>query len=253
MEPLKSIIITGASSGIGKALAIKYASTNVKLFLCSRNFEKLMIVHDLCQNLGAIVESISLDLTDTDKTSKWVNNCFAKNNIDLIIANAGISLNTSKIKEFETSTRKLFDVNVNGTLNTILPAISHFIKQKNGQIAIMSSLAGYRGMPSCPAYSASKGAMKLFAEGLRGELATYNIRVSTICPGFVKTPLTDQNNFKMPFIMEAEKAAEIIAYGLSKNKSRISFPTPLVFVTWLLSCIPPVISDKIYAYMPKKS
>jgi short-subunit dehydrogenase len=253
MNTTKAIIITGASSGIGKALATEYAAPGITLFLCGRDFKKLMLVEKDCQNLGATVYSTQLDLTDRAKTTEWINDCFSKANIDLIIANAGISLNSSNIEEFENSTRKLFDVNVNGTLNSVLPAITHFIAQNYGQIAIMSSLAGYRGMPSCPAYSASKGAMKLYAEGLRGDLAQYNIKVSSICPGFVKTPLTDLNNFKMPFIMSPQKAAKIIIKSLSKNKSRIAFPCPLVFITWLLSCIPPVISDKIYALMPKKS
>jgi short-subunit dehydrogenase len=124
--------------------------------------------------------------------------------------------------------------------------------KKSGQIAIISSLAGFRGLPSSPAYSASKAAVRVYGEGLRGNLAEFGIKVNVVCPGYVKTPMTAVNNFFMPWILEVNEAAKIIKVKLSKNKSRISFPFPLYFIIWFLTMISTSITDPIFAKLPKK-
>ncbi|TAN47461.1 MAG: SDR family NAD(P)-dependent oxidoreductase, partial [Rhodospirillales bacterium] len=134
--------------------------------------------------------------------------------------------------------RAVFATNVDGVLNTLLPVLPRMQQRKRGQVAIMSSLAGFRGFGQSPAYCASKAAERVLGEGLRLRLKPHGVKMSVICPGFVKTPLTDKNNFTMPFLMDVEKAAQLIRQGLAQDKGRISFPGPLVFAVWLLSALP---------------
>jgi NAD(P)-dependent dehydrogenase (short-subunit alcohol dehydrogenase family) len=121
-----------------------------------------------------------------------------------------------------------------------------------GQLALMSSLAGYRGFPDAPAYSASKAAVKSLAEAWRGALAAHGIRVSAICPGFIETPLTARNAFRMPFLISAERAAGIIASGLARDRPRIAFPWPMALGTWLLAALPPTLGDRLLRPRPRR-
>jgi short-subunit dehydrogenase len=125
--------------------------------------------------------------------------------------------------------------------------------RKHGQVALVSSLAGFRGLAGAPAYAASKGFVKLYGEGLRGAMAPYGIKLNVVCPGFVDSRLTLSNDFSMPFFMSAEKAAGIIVQGMQKNKARIAFPWPMVFGAWLLAALPVCISDLIARMLPKKA
>ena len=249
----KTILITGASSGIGRALAVEYANANIHLFLTGRNSKNLNITKKLCQEKGAKVSSKIIDVCDKENIKLWIANSFKNKNLDLVIANAGISAGTDGGPESTEQIEKIIQVNINGVLNTINPAIEIMEKQKKGQVALMSSLAGFRGLPSSPAYSASKAAVRVYGEGLRGSLAKIGIKVNNICPGYIKTPMTDVNKFPMPFLMDVKKAAKIIKFGLEKNKSRIAFPLPLYFVVWLASLISTKITDPIFAKLPGKS
>ena len=130
---------------------------------------------------------------------------------------------------------------------------TEFFHEESKAIAIVSSIAGYHGLPTCPAYSAGKACVKAWGEALRVRLKKENINVSVICPGFVRSRITDQNTCPMPFFMEADKAAKIIADGLAKNKGLIAFPWQLRFVTWLISILPNKISDLIYGRLPDKA
>jgi short-subunit dehydrogenase len=124
--------------------------------------------------------------------------------------------------------------------------------RRRGQIGIMGSLAGHRGFPGAPAYCGSKAAVKVWGEGLRGDLKPHDVGVSVILPGFVETPMTDVNDFKMPFLMSVEKAAGIIEAGLARNKARIAFPWPTAFVAWLLGTLPPAWTDPLLRAAPRK-
>lgn len=248
----KSILITGASSGIGKALAIAYANEGVHLALTGRNQERLDAVAILCEDKGAIISAQTIDVTDKKSFEKWLLKIDADYPFDLCIANAGISAGLSNGLENDEQVRQIFDINVTGVFNTIHPIIEKMRERGQGQIALMASLAGFRGMPSAPAYCASKAAIKVYGEGLRGSLAPHNIKVSTICPGFVRSNITDANKFKMPFLMEAERVAHIIKRGLEKNKGRIAFPLPMIFAVWFLSILPDFLADKISRHAPEK-
>lgn len=251
----KSILITGASSGIGEALALNYATPGMTLALSGRNSGRLNAVADACRAKGATVEAHIVDVADRTEMENWLAFAEARAPLDLVIANAGISGGTSGTPgrgEGPHQTRRIFDINVNGLLNTLLPVIDPMQQRGHGQIALMSSAASFRGMPSAPAYSASKAAVRAYGEALRGTLAPAGIRVSVICPGFVRSRITDANRFHMPLLMDADRAARIIRRGLERNKARIAFPFPTYFGAWLLGALPPRLTEPLVRKLPEK-
>lgn len=248
-----NIVISGANSGIGRALAIKYSAPNVNLFLCARNLERLQDIKQICLELKANVFIKAVDVRNEAQIEEWINEIEKNHAIDLVIANAGISAGTSGGAESVKQIKDIFATNIDGVLNLINPVIEKMKQRRTGQVAIIASLAGFRGLPSSPAYSASKAAVRVYSEGLRGNLAEFGIKVNAVCPGYIKTPMTDVNKFYMPFLMPAAKCAQIIKDGLAKNKSRIAFPFPLYFVVWLATLLSTRITDPIFARLPKKS
>ena len=169
--------------------------------------------------------------------------------LDLVIANAGISGGGMD----ENATRDIFAVNMAGVLNTVFPIIDRMQQRGAGQIALMSSLSGFIGMPGAPAYSASKVMVKAYGEALRGRLRHYGIDVSVICPGFVETRLTATNKFKMPMLMKSDKAARIIVGGLAKNRINIAFPLPMATAVRFLSLLPAALANRLLSRMPRKN
>ncbi len=252
MKSPRNIAITGASSGLGRALAIHYATTDITLHLQGRNPERLAETAETCRKKGARVRIALLDVTDKTGMENWLTEADAATPIDLVIANAGISAGIGGGGENAEQSRALFATNIDGVNNTIQPLIPLMAQRKRGQIALVGSLAGMRGLASSPAYSASKGWARLYAEGLRGWLKDSGVEVNAVCPGFIRTPLTDVNPYKMPFIMPAEKAAAIIADGLAKNKARIAFPRMLYWPLWLLTCLPVSWTDPYFNSLPAK-
>ena len=252
MSNIKNIVITGATSGIGFALAKSYAKENINLFLCGRNNHKLQEIKNIRQKLQANVETKILDVSDENEAKNWILEISKNHTIDLVIANAGISAGTEGGTESFEQVQKIFKTNIDGVLNIIHPVIEIMKEQKSGQIALMSSLAGFRGLPSSPAYSASKSCVRVYGEALRGNLDKFNIKVNVICPGYIKTPMTAVNNFPMPFLLEVEDAVKIIKNGLAKNKSRIAFPFPLYFVVWFATLLSNKITDPIFRKLPGK-
>lgn len=252
MQNPKNILISGAGSGIGQALAVSYSKSGVNLFLCGRDIKKLQATKILCEALKANVLLKIVDVCDEVATRNWIEEIENDCELDLVVANAGISAGTAGGLESMTQIRKIFSTNLDGVLNLIHPVIEKMKLRKKGQIALVSSLAGFRGLPSSPAYSASKSAVRVYGEALRGNLGKIGIEVNLICPGYVKTPMTDVNEFPMPFLIGAEKCAKIIKLGLEKNKSRIAFPFPLYFVVWLATLLSTKITDPIFARLPGK-
>lgn len=247
------ILISGASSGIGAALALHYAGPNRRLALGGRSEARLTEVAASCRQKGAEVDLQVSDLRDSLSTRKWIESADDRQPIDLLIANAGISGGTYGGTESEEQTRAIFDVNVTGVLNTVLPALPRMEGRQRGQIALISSLAGYRGFPGAPAYCASKAAIKVWGEALRGQLAPKGVKLSVVLPGYIKTPMTDINDFPMPFLMPVDRAAAIIARGLARNRPRIAFPWPTATVAWLIGALSPAITDSLLSKMPKKN
>lgn len=254
MQNPKHIFITGASSGIGAALASHYAATGIRLSLTGRNEQRLSAIKDDCEAKGAVVDALVVDVTNREAMEDAIIKADQSQNIDLIIANAGISGGTGGVMNGEPidQARAIFDVNLYGVLNTISPALDRMIKRGEGQVAIMSSLAGFRGWPSAPAYCGSKAAVKIYGESLRGAIAKTGVCVSVICPGFVKSAMTDANDFPMPFLVPTDKAAAIISKGLAKNKSRICFPFVPTFFSWLFATLPDGLVQIMLRKMPAK-
>lgn len=252
MFTYKNVLITGASSGIGQALAEYYAQNGADvLFICGRNEERLNKVKENCEKCGAKVYAQVLDVCDREKVKTWLDFATQTAPIDLVFANAG----TGNVNETEDAIYNTFNTNVWGVINTVLPMVKIFAQDKSFPkgIVIISSIAGYHGLPTCPAYSASKACVKAWGEAMRPILAKDNIHLSVVCPGFVRSRITDQNTCPMPFFMEAPKAAAIIAKGVAKNKGIIAFPWVLRFTTWLVSILPNCVSEFIYRLLPPKA
>jgi len=247
-----SILITGGSSGLGEALAREYAAPGVTLFLSGRDKDRLDAVAEACRTEGARVHLRVIDVTDQSAMAAWIAECDAARPLDLVIANAGISAGTGLGGESAEQIRAIFATNVDGVFNTVLPAAAAMRTRQAGQIAIMSSLASFRGMPGAPAYCASKAAVRVWGEGLRGQLAKDGIRLSVICPGFVKSRMTAVNDFPMPFLMNARKAARIMAADLARDKGRIAYPWPMALGAWLSAALPDALMDWVSRKMPAK-
>lgn len=252
MKAPENILITGASSGLGAEFARQYATAGVTLFLTARNNQRLELVAGECRAKGAKVETQAMDIRDYKRVAEWVITCDQNAAIDLVIANAGISGGSAGGGETTEQVRSIFAVNVEGVINTIQPLIPRLKERHSGHIAIISSLAAYRGIPSAPAYSASKAAVKVYGEALRGILHAHGVNVTVVTPGYIKTPMTAANNFPMPWLMEADEAVRLIKKKLARNPARIAFPLPLYLAVWTLACLPPWLTDPILRKMPKK-
>lgn len=252
MRDPRVIFITGASSGIGEALALSYAGKGIRLLLTGRDAGRLAQVAGRCRDQGADVVTTNIDVTDRAALADWITARDGEVPVDLVIANAGISAGTGGGVETEAQARAIFATNLDGVLNSIHPLIPAMVARGRGQIALMSSLASFRGMAGAAAYCGSKAAVRVYGEALRGDLARHGVGVSVICPGFVVSRMTAVNRFPMPFLMDAERAARIIRGGLAVGKGRVAFPFPTYAVSWLLGVLPPGLVDKIMARAPRK-
>lgn len=248
----KSILITGGSSGIGAALARAYAAPGVCLALTGRDAGRLAAVGNDCTAQGAEVHVEAIDVLERARLAAWIAGRDAAAPIDLLIANAGISAGTGGGGEDEAQTQRIMAINVDGVLNTVWPVVPLMRARRHGQIAIMSSLASFRGFPGAPAYCASKAAVRVWGEALRGHLADDGIAVSVICPGYIKTPMTAVNRFPMPLLMDSARAARIVRRGLARNRARITFPWPMYALVRLIAALPPGLIDPLMRRLPEK-
>jgi len=247
-----SILITGGSSGLGAALARAYAAPDVCLALTGRNADRLAAVAKDCTARGAEVNIAAIDVLERERLADWIDARAVAAPLDLLIANAGISAGTGGDGENEAQTRGILAANVDGVVNTVMAALPPMRARRHGQIAIMSSLAAFRGFPGAPAYCASKAAVRVWGEALRGQLTGDGVAVTVICPGYIKTPMTAVNRFPMPLLMESEKAAHIIRRGLARNKARIAFPWPTYALVRILAALPPGLIDPLLRRLPEK-
>ena len=232
----KKIWITGASSGIGKALAIKFAKEGWQVAASARR-EKLL---DALSNQNSNIFSFPLDVTDEMSAKNVFQNIIKKlNSVDLCVFSTGIHDPDSEKNLDSEKIREIMETNFFGTLNCIMAVNKYFKEKKNGHISIVSSVAGYRGLPAASGYCASKSALTSLAESLYFDFKRHNVRVSLISPGFIKTPMTDKNRFPMPMIKSAEFAAEKMFVGLTKKKAfEIHFPFIFTMLMKLLKIIP---------------
>lgn len=249
----KHIVITGASSGIGAALAEAYAAQGVTLGLLGRDAARLEATAARCRERGAAVVPGVVDVTDMDAMHAWLARFDTAHPVDLLVANAGISGGTAEGLEPLAQMKTLFAVNVEGVWHSVLPLLERMRKRGRGQIGLMASLAGFRGFPGAPAYCASKAAVLCWGEALRGCLAPDGVGVSVICPGFVRTPMTAINAYAMPFMVSAEAMGAAIVRGLARNQARICYPRRAHLAMWLLRTLPPGWTDALFLRLPAKS
>jgi len=233
---MKNIWITGASSGIGKALAIKFANEGWQVAASARRENLLKELSDKHKN----IHSFPLDVIDGDKCKSVFNSITQKfENIEICVFGTGIHDPNSEKKLNVEKIRQIMEINFFGTINSINAVYYYYKDKKKGQISIISSVAAYRGLPAGGAYCASKSALTSFAESLFFDLKRSNIRVSVVSPGFIKTPMTDQNNFPMPMIKSPEFAAEKIFKGLTeKNNFEIHFPKTFTYLMKIIQILP---------------
>ena len=232
MRDPAAVLITGATGGIGAALARAYATPGRRLWLHGRREAELAALAGECVQLGAYVHTRALDLTDVAAAMDWVGGVAGE--IDLAIVNAGITTTSETWPEVD----RVLQTNVRAAFATIHALVPAMRARRRGQIALMSSIAAWTGLPLTPAYSASKAALKAYGEALRGALAPDGIEVNVVMPGFVRTPMTASLPCPKPFMLEPRAAAERIVRGLEGNRARISFPLPLALGMWALSALP---------------
>ena len=232
----KVIWITGASSGIGKALAIKFAKEGWKVAISARR-ENLL--NEIAKTYNDIFP-YPLDVTDSKKCELVFNSIKERfKNVDISVFSTGIHDPKSEKSLDLNKVRQIMEVNFFGTINSVNAVYKYYKERKSGQISIVSSVAGYRGLPAGGAYCASKSALTSFTESLNFDMKRKNVRVSLISPGFIKTPMTDQNDFPMPMIKTPEFAAEEIYNGLvKKNAFEIHFPKSFTFIMKILQILP---------------
>ena len=242
-----NVLITGASSGIGEALALACADRGDRLFLCGRDAARLDAVAAACRARGATADARVLDVTDEAATRDWIRACDAAAPLDRVFSNAGVATGP----EIEPNVRRTFAVNVGGTVNVVLPAIEAMRARRRGHVVMTASIAGYGPLAGCPSYAATKSCVKTWGLSLRGHLRAEGVRVSVICPGFVRSRITDKNTCPMPFFMEADRAARIILRRVDRNVGLIAFPWPMRFATWWLSTLPFWLNDLLGRLLPK--
>jgi short-subunit dehydrogenase len=247
-----NIAITGASSGLGRALAIAYADPGVTLHLCARNAGRLAEVTATCRSLGAVVTESLSDVSSPGSMEAWIRQLGP---LDLVIANAGISSGPgSGNTESAQQIQEIFATNVAGVFNTVLPATAVMARQpigpngNRGRIAIIGSIAGLIALPASPAYSAAKAALDFWVRASTPNLGREAIALTLVRPGFIRTPMTARNPYKMPGLMDADQAADIIRAGLKAGRPRITFP----YWFGLLARLGDLVPKSLFGRLPNK-
>lgn len=240
MSQPRSILVTGATSGIGRALAKIYAEPGTHLALTGRSKRRLEEISGECRVNGADVTTAIIDVRDREKIASWIRSVDDIHPIDLVIASAGITsgLGMGRLREDPEAVRAIFAINLIGVLNTIDPLIGRMCARGSGQFAMVGSIAAVRGLPYSPAYCAAKAAVHAYAESLRGTLTPQGVLVSLIVPGFVATPLNKDIVSPKPLQISDALAARIIRRGLDRGSSIIPFPRLLYYGTHLLRLLP---------------
>lgn len=249
------IAITGASSGLGRALALACARPGARLHLAGRNPERLAATAAECRALGAGVAERTLDVRDADAAAAWIGGMAS---LDLLIANAGISGGTGGGSEPAGQIKAIFETNVTGVLNTALPALEKMAAQPagadgiRGRVAVIASVAAFVAAPGASAYCASKAAVQRWAEAYDATERRRGLRIHAVCPGYVRTPMTAVNEFPMPFMLSAEEAARRTLDGIAAGRTRIAYPWPTYALARLAGALPLSLRAAVAARLPAK-
>lgn len=245
--PFGVVIITGASSGLGAALARAYAGPRVTLGLLGRDRQRLDTTARACEGRGATVSAASIDVTEASEIASWLRRFDAHQAVDLVVANAGTSAgpDPDSPSEGADGVARQVDVNLLGAVNTVEPLLPAMCARRRGRIAVVSSIAAYRGLPYSPGYCASKAGLRAYAEALRPRLEQHGVGITVICPGFFDSPMTDRFDGPTPFLASRERAARIVKRGIDHGRRRVAFPLPLVLGLQFCDVAPALVGDAI--------
>lgn len=243
----KTILLTGASSGIGEGIALAMAKRGAKLGLVARRAEMLEDLAARCVTVGGEAIALAADVVDAEAiaaAAEKLRSTFGP--IDIMIANAGIGGNNTETRDLEPSAvKKLIDINLLGAANSVHAVLPQMLEHGSGQLVAISSLAGFRGLPRSAAYSASKAGMTAFFEGVRLDVQHRGVAVTIIQPGFIKTPLTAGRESKMPFIMELDDSIPHFLNAIERRKKFAAFPWQLATIVRLGKFMPAFLYDRI--------
>jgi short-subunit dehydrogenase len=246
-SPFRAVIITGASSGLGASLAKAYAGSQVALGLLGRDPQRLSATAHACGVKGASVSVAAIDVTDATAMATFLCRFDREHPVDLLIANAGISLGPDPDSPSEGVDAAMRQIRVNllGAINTIEPLLPEFCLRGRGRIAVVASIAAYRGLPYSPGYCASKAGLRAYAEALRSRLEPRGVGVTMVCPGFFDSPMTDRFEGPTPLRLSRDDAARIVKRGIDRGRRRVAFPWPLVLGLQFCDIVPAIIGDAI--------
>src|SRR5271166_4579004 len=245
--PFRVVVITGASSGLGASLARAYAGSQTALGLLGRDRRRLDITAGACEGKGAKVHADAIDVTDMAAMASWLCRFDRDHPVDLVIANAGTSAGPDPESPSEGTTTAVHQIEVNllGAINTIEPLLPALCARGHGRIAVVASIAAYRGLPYSPGYCASKAGLRAYAEALRPRLERHRIGVTVVCPGFFDSPMTNRFDGPTPFLFSSAGAARIVKRGIDRGRRRVAFPWPLVLGLQFCDIAPALIGDAI--------
>jgi short-subunit dehydrogenase len=248
--PTSHIVITGASSGLGAALARAYAKPGVFLTLSGRHLERLEGVAVDCVAAGAQVATVICDVTDAEGMAAWLTKADRARAVDIVFANAGVGGKTALAPaggESNAAARLIFATNTLGVINTATPMLPRFIERQRGHLVVISSLAGLMGLPHCPVYCGSKAAARIYAEGLRRLMRPHGVKITIINPGFVDTPMSRSLPNAGPQTWSADRAAGAVKSAVTKGKSEFTFPWSLRLAVAATRLLPGRLVDAILA------
>ncbi len=246
------VFLTGASSGLGSALARRYAAQGAVLGLYARRVDSLQ------QLAGALAPATCSvyagDVRDASSLRAAANDFIARYGTpDIVVANAGVSIGTLTAHQDDNDAfRTVLDTNVLGMVHTFQPFLSALVAEKRGKLVGVASVAGFRGLPGSGAYSASKAAAISYLESLRVELAGSSVDVITLCPGYIATPMTEKNPYPMPFLLSADEAARLIVRAISRGRRFYVFPWQMAWLGRVLRALPRPVYDWAFARAPRK-
>jgi short-subunit dehydrogenase len=242
----RTALVTGASSGLGRGMALWFARRGVKVYAAARRREELEALAQEARASGSHIEPVELDVAQTEATLARIRELdSACEGLDLIIANAGFGQETSGKRIKWETVKRIIDVNVTGSAATLCAVLPQMVERKRGHLVAVSSLAAFRGLPKHAAYSSSKAFLSTFMESLRVDLQGTGVRVTCIYPGFVKSAMTSQNKQPMPFLLETEEGVERMARAIVRGDVEYAFPWQMAAFMGLVKRLPNPLFDLI--------